>query len=130
MKRTSLSVGGVIYDVLNRDPDVKGRVTKVFPVVTDNAELPYVAYRRSSLEQNPVKAGFPGADIVRVEVNCYTADYASGVELAEAVRAALDHKAYMSEDGDVVMRSCNLAGAEEFYEGDAFVQGLTFDIRI
>lgn len=128
MARTSLSAGIIIRDILTKDTTVTELATKVFPVVTDTALTPYVAYRRSRLEHNPTKAGQPGADTVQVDVNCYAATYEESVDLAEAVRAALDY-AKGAKDG-LAMRSCTLADAEETYEDDAFVQRLTFRVQI
>ena len=94
----------------------------------DNAQLPYILYRRAALAHNPTKQGMPGADTVIMEVVCYTAKYAEGVELAEAVRQALDYAS--GEHDGVKMRSCTLADSEEGYEDDAFVQQLVYQVRI
>lgn len=127
-KRTSLSAGSVIRDMLLRDEEVKKRTNKVFPVATDTAVLPYILYRRAAFEQNPVRTGYPGADTVVIEVVCYTEKYAEGVELAEAVRAALDGQ--QGEKDGVVMRSCMLSDSEEDYENDAYAQQLIFRVKI
>ncbi len=126
--KTSLSAGSIIRDLLLKDPEVKKRTNKVFPVVTDTAVLPYILYRRAALEQNPTKAGYPGADTVVIEVACYTEKYAEGIELAEAVRAALDGK--QGEKDGVVMRSCTLSDSEEGYDSDAYAQQLVFRVKI
>ena len=110
------------------DADVSRIAKKVFPVVTDKAELPYVAYRRSRLEHNPTKTRMPGADTVQIDVNCYAATYQESIELAEAVRAALDYA--QGENDGLVMRSCTLADGEELYEDDAYIQCLTFRVQI
>ena len=128
MAKTSLSAGAIIRDILVHDADVMAIAKKVFPVVTDKAELPYVAYRRSRLEHNTTKAKNPGADTVQIDINCYAATYQESVELAEAVRAALDYS--QGEKDGLVMRSCTLADGEEIYENDAFVQCLTFRVQI
>ena len=127
-KKTSLSAGAIIRSLLLADDEVKRRANKVFPIVIDQAQLPYILYRRASLQHNPTKAGAPGADTVAMEVVCYTAKYAEGVELAEAVGAALDYAT--GELDGVAMRSCTLADSEEGYEDDAFVQHLVFQVRI
>ena len=127
-KKTSLSAGAVIRSILLSDEEVRERTNKVFPIVIDQAQLPYILYRRASLQHNPTKAGMPGADTVVMEVVCYTAQYAEGVELAEAVRAALDYS--QGESQGVTMRSCVLADSEEGYEDDAFVQQLVFQVKI
>lgn len=126
--KTSLSAGSIIRDMLLKDAEVKKRTNKVFPVATDTAILPYILYRRASLEQNPTKAGYPGADTVAIEVVCYTEKYADGVELAEAVRAALDGK--QGEKDGLAMRSCILTDSEEGYDSDAYAQQLVFNVKI
>lgn len=126
--KTSLSAGAVIREILLGDADVRRRTNKIFPVVTSKAELPYILYRRAALQHNPTKARQPGADIVTMEVFCYTANYADGVELAEAVRKALDY-AQGEKDG-LIMRSCTLVDSEEDFTDDAFVQCLSFNVKI
>lgn len=125
---TSLSAGLAVYALLTQDEVLSASVTKVFPVVTDRAELPYIAYRRVSLSQNPVKTGWPGADTVRMEVGVFTASYAEGVSIAEAVRRAMERKMYLPDGLEV--RSCLLADAAEEWQDDAYVQRLSFDMRI
>lgn len=126
--KTSLSAGEVIRAALLDDKDVMARVNKIFPVATESAQLPYISYRRAGFEQNPQKAGAPGADSIEFEVLCFTAHYTEGVELAEAVRAALDHATITQ--GDLRLRSCTLTDSEEAYQDDAFVQQLVFTVNI
>ena len=78
--KTSLSAGSIIRDMLLRDHEVAKHTKKVVAVATDTAVLPYILYRRASIEQNPTKAGYPGADTVTIEVICYTEKYGEGVE--------------------------------------------------
>ena len=125
--RTSLSAGVIIYDILSNDADIQAAVTKVFPVVADEARLPYIAYRRGKMEQNPTKAAC-GADTITVEVLCFGNTYTESIDVAELVRSALDHVQHTA--GGLTMRSCVLADAEELWQDDAFVQSLTFSIKI
>ena len=104
------------------------RTGKIYPVVTDEAELPYIVYRRAELAHKPTKAGYSGADTVKIEIMCCTAGYAEGVELAEAVRETLEYS--QGESDGLVMRSCVLESSEERWEDDAFVQQLDFIIKI
>lgn len=127
--KTSLSAGAIIRAVLLEDPDVASRTNKIFPVATDCAELPYIVYRRASLQPTPQKSGSPGADEIHMELTCYTERYSDGVELAEAVRAALDQVETAEHDG-MVMRSCYLADSAEDYQDDAFIQQLVFSARM
>ena len=59
-KKTSLSAGSIIRDILLSNEEVKRRTNKVFPIVIDNAQLPYILYRRAALAHNPTKQGMPG----------------------------------------------------------------------
>ena len=126
--KTSLSAGAIIRAILQEDAEVTARTNKIFPVATDSAELPYILYRRASLSSNPQKSGLPGADEILMEVICFTGRYGEGVELAEAVRAALDH--ISAEHDGMGMRLCYLAESEEAYQDDAYVQQLVFNVRI
>lgn len=126
--KTSLSAGAIIRAVLLEDAEVAARTNKVFPVATDCAELPYILYRRTSLSPNPQKSGQPGADGIQIEIICFTERYGEGVELAEAVRAALDQ--VNAEHDGMRLRSCYLLDSEETYQDDAFVQQLVFSAKI
>lgn len=125
--KTSLSAGEIIRAVLLESTEVTARVNKIFPVVEDNAELPYIVYRRTQMEQANIKT-LVRADTIAVEVLCYTKDYTSGVELAEAVRGALD--GIQATNDGLTMRSCVLSDSEEAWQNDAFVQQLVFTIKL
>lgn len=127
VSKSSLSAGEIIRAVLTSDPEVTARAKKVYPVVEDTAELPYVVYRRTQLEQGQVK-GRRGNDNVTIEVLCYTKGYTEGVELAEAVRDALDNKT--AESDGLVMRSCYLTDSEEAWQDDAYLQILVFNVKM
>ena len=127
VSKSSLSAGEIIRAVLTSDPEVTARAKKVYPVVEDTAELPYVVYRRTQLEQGQVK-GRRGNDNVTIEVLCYTKGYTEGVELAEAVRDALDNKT--AESDGLVMRSCYLTDSEEAWQDDAYLQVSVFNVKM
>ncbi|MBQ7762560.1 MAG: DUF3168 domain-containing protein [Alistipes sp.] len=127
VSKSSLSAGEIIRAMLIEDSEVMARANKVFPVVEDSAELPYIVYRRTQLEQDTTK-GRRGADTVGIEILCYTKGYTEGVELAEAVRGALDGA--QGESDGLVMRSCYLADSEEAWQDDAYVQQLVFNVKI
>lgn len=127
MKRTSLSAGLAIAQALREDAEVRGIATKVFPVVADKALLPYVAYRRASMAAVQTK-GQGAADTALVEVLCYAKTYEQSVELAEAVRFALDGAS--GEAAGLAVRSIKLSDAEDYWEAGAFIQRLTFTVRV
>ena len=131
VNKTSLSAGVLIRELLLDSAEVTARTNRVYPVATDKAELPYILYRRASMEQNPQKTGNPGADTVQMEVICFAADYDDCLELAEAVRGALDNKRDMQTDDETLtMRSCLLVDSEEAWQDDAYVQQLIFNVKV
>lgn len=130
MGASSLSAGSIVYDLLVSSEAVRAITTTIFPVAKEEAQLPYISYARKALRHEAVKGSSAccGADTIEIDVNCYASDYATSVELAEAVRSALDYQSY--EGDEVSMRSCTLSNASEYWECDAFVQSLTFVLNI
>ena len=127
LPKTCLSAGEIIHYILTHDDEVMRRTRKVFPVAAFDAVLPYIVYSRTQLEQTP-HTGTRPADMAAIEVLCFTEQYTDGVELAEAVRAALD--GVQAEVDGARMRSCYLADSEEAWADDAFVQRLIFNVKI
>jgi hypothetical protein len=125
-KRSSLSAGLIVRHLLTNDEDVQVITRHIFPVIVDEATLPYVVYRRADLEAAPNSNG--AADVLTFEIACYAASYAESVELAEAVRHALDGTQIVA--GDLTLRACRIASAEELYDGDAYAQLLTYTARV
>lgn len=121
---TSLSAGSIIRKILLSNQRVTEQTSKIYPIATDSAALPYILYRRSSLQHDPIKGNMKGADTVQIDVLCYTKGYEEGLSLAEAVRYALE---YAQTDE---MRSCTLVDAEEGWEDDAYFQQLVFNVKI
>ena len=131
MEKTSLSAGEAVFELLTTNEEVMKRVTKVLPVMSTEAALPYIAYRRAGLSQTPTKAKPQGADTVKLELNCYAVTYAESVELAEAVRGALEGWQWKADDGSgLTVRSITLTDASEVWEDDAFVQMMVFEMSI
>lgn len=125
--KTSISVGYAIHGLLTASEEVTSRVTKVFPVAVDEARLPYVVYRPVGMEQTLTKIGDLN-DTCTVEVACCAATYPDAVELAEAVRSALDDQE--GESSGLCMRDCHLSDMEHDWRDDAYVVILTFTIKI
>lgn len=139
MEKTSISAGEIIFDILSNDAKVMGKVTKIFPIVTDKANLPYIAYRCEDGSGQPQKSGM-GADTLVMSIACFSEKYLEGLSIAEAVRSALDGRqhsiAYTDEDTgesrQLTMRSCYYTGRREQWieEANAFVQELLFNVKI
>lgn len=125
LMKTVLSAGTAVYEVLSER--LANKVTKVFPVVTDEAVLPYVCYHREALETAVAKHA-QSADTATIVVDCYAATYNGSVALAEAVREALDNVSITTSAG-LTVRSSYLVDAAESWTDDAYVQSLTFKLR-
>lgn len=126
-KVSSISVGSIIRDVLVNSEDVTAITENIFPVATDTAELPYIFYRVGNVTHDPSK-DMAGADTVQVEVTCCADSYAGCVDLAEAVRCALDY--CQAEDDNLVMRSCIMAGYSQAWSDDAHIGSMTFNVKV
>ena len=125
MSKTAISLGAVIRQILLDNERVKDNVTKIYPIVADNAKRPYAVYRRVSI--NPEWTKWEKAEDRAVfQILIATEDYESGIELAENVRECFDGKnltAYGVED-------CKLTNAQETWMDDAYVQDLYFTIKM
>lgn len=117
----------MIYKLLSEDEEVMGKVTKIYPVIADVAELPYIYYRRFDGEYTPVKTGV-GADTSIVEINCCAEDYESAVDLAELVRKVLDGRS--ASDQEMTMRVCRYVRSEDVYQDDAHKVVMEFKVSI
>lgn len=125
--KTILSSSIAIGHALASSVEVMSRANKIFPVVASiQAELPYVCFRREETAHQPLKGSM--ADTAQVAVLCFTSEYGDGVELAEAVRSALDGASFSVEG--LTLRSCHLSKASEAWADDAFIQELLFTVKI
>jgi hypothetical protein len=119
----------LIRELLLERKEVSDITTRIFPVASEEGDLPCVVYRRAALNRSPVKRpGEPGAESVEIEVVCYAATYGESVTLAEEVRAALDGK--QKSAYGLNLRSCTLTDSSEGWADDAYAQQLTFNIKI
>lgn len=124
--KTSISAGMLLRDVLLRNSAISKITKNIFPVVTDNAKLPYILYRHAGLETMPARG--INSDKIDIEMLVCTATYSQGIELAELVRSALESQ--QTTSGNLTMRDATLVGFESSWEADAHVQTMTFAIKI
>lgn len=126
---TSLSVGLVLYDLLNSSAELTAKVNKIYPVVSpDEANLPYVVYRVVSSDCRPNKT-LVSSDDVNVEVTVWASSYTESVEIAEIVRKELDYK--HGESSGLHVRSMYFIGqGAEDYQDDAYYKILNFNVKL
>ena len=131
---TSISAGLWVYKALSASKELMRVCGKVFPVVSEaGAQLPYVCYRKGSNTSLPVKQG-RSSDAVSIEVTCYARTYAESVNMAEIVRGVLEGgetEDYVDATGRRLAVACaQMIDCEEAWADDAYVQNMTFEIRI
>jgi hypothetical protein len=85
-------VGKAIYYLLTNATGVTDIVsTRVYPeVAQQDAALPYIVYNVTNNEPTDTKPEPSKLDTAQVEVNIYSDSYTEAIDLAVAVRAALD----------------------------------------
>ena len=85
-------VGKAIYYLLTNATDVTDIVsTRVYPeIAQQDADLPYIVYAIANNEPTDTKPEPSKLDTAQVEVNIYSDSYTQAIDLAVAVRAALD----------------------------------------
>lgn len=126
-KISSISVGSIVRDMLLSSEDVTEITENIFPVATDTAELPYIFYRVGNIAHDPTK-DMAGADTVSIDITCCADSYAGCVDLAEAVRSALDYR--QGADDNFIMRSCIMTGYSQSWADDAHIGSMSFSIKI
>ena len=114
--------------MLKGSQQVADMVTNIYSVVAEErATLPYIVYRRVSIDERAVKSPMY-CDTATIEVLCYAASYPQSVELAELARLALDGQRWTGEG--LTVRSCRLADSDEGWADDAYYQRLLFNIKL
>jgi len=85
-------VGKAIYYLLTNATDVTDVVsTRIYPeIAQQDADLPYIVYAIANNEPTDTKPEPSKLDTAQVEVNIYSDSYTQAIDLAVAVRAALD----------------------------------------
>ena len=131
---TSISAGLWVYKALSSSEELMRLCGKVFPVVSEaGAQLPYVCYRKAANAALPVKQG-RSSDAVSIEVTCYARTYAESVCMAEIVRGVLEGgeaEDYVDASGRRLAVACaQMIDCEEAWADDAYMQNMTFEIRI
>lgn len=125
---TSLQIGKAINALLSDDNAVAAAVgSKIFPIVSkEGTQYPFIVYQRFGVTPDYCKDGLTG-ETSNVSVIVAAASYSQSVEIADAVRSALEGKT-ISFAGGLTVQRIDLAGADEEFIDDAYVQQLTFNI--
>jgi hypothetical protein len=126
MARTSISSGITIYKALAADEAVKALCSRVYPVYSlDEETLPYIVYERTSAQGDYNKSG--QRDLFSFDIAVYAKTYGEAVDIAEAVRAALEDNIF--EGDGMVTKYITFRGATETWQDDAYIVNLSFEAK-
>lgn len=129
---TSLSIGLLICELLEKDSGVAALVKRVYPVSSlQDEKLPYIVYTRTTSTNDSTKNDM--RDSVSFFVDCYSDTYAGAVNIAETARGVLEgrskvHKGISGEElhADYI----KLIDASETYANDAYIERLQFAAKV
>ena len=123
----SLEIGKVIYAVLSTDSRLTTLVgNKIFRLIVDNGTTYLlIVYRRNNITANYTK-DFHLSDEVLIDINCVSQSYEEGLKIAGIVRDILEDKRFT----DKGIQSIILESADEDWIDDAYIQTLSFTIKI
>lgn len=125
-RTTALSAGLIMAKLLEVIDDVP--VWPVYCELPDKTpDGPAIAYVRRAVRTDYSKPSCPQRKAV-VEVVCYHPDYGASVALAERVVEAVEGRT--GHLGDLLLSSATLDDAAEDFNGDKFIQTLTFTLTI
>lgn len=115
-------IGGLINELLDG-------ILAVYPIVAEKgAPTPFAVYRRTATLGRNTKDRYDYEETVQYEINVVTQGYPQGIELAKAVKKALEGK--RGKWGNLRVTAIRMTGADERWSADTFVQTLFFSITI
>lgn len=134
----SLLISQYFQSILEENQEVRDIIGndehKIFPLLQPaNLSFPFIVHARTGITVNytkDIEYGHCGwYNIVNYTVSCVSDDYAQCVELANAVRHALE--TYRWKDEDIYIHPIQLLTVSEYTtDNDAFVQELQFQCMV
>lgn len=134
----SLKISRYFQSILEENQEVKDIIGndehKIFPLLQPaNLSFPFIVHARTGITVNytkDIEYGHCGwYNIVNYTVSCVSDDYVQCVELANAVRHALE--TYRWKDEDIYIHPIQLLTVSEYTtDNDAFVQELQFQCMV
>jgi len=125
----SLKINQAIYSILSSSTGVTSLVNSnnMFPIAADDdVKNPFIVYERKSINTVYTKDGVSYDDVL-LEVTCVSDDYNESLNIAQAVRNALELKS--GTYGAVEIYQCRFKNAPENYGVDNYIQILHFEIK-
>lgn len=108
-----------IFAILNGAPALSALVAdRIYPLrAPQNAEAPFITYRRISGPRLRSIGGASGQANPRFQIDVFAASYASSKDAGTEVRLALDN--FRGTAAGVVIRSCSLDSDRDLIDPDA-----------
>lgn len=121
-----IQIGKAIYNILSSDSNITGYTTSIYPlVIPKEIALPVIVYERRT-DPETTKDNNTLYNTI-VDVTVLDDDYGNGLDIATAVQSALEH--YSGTNSGVIIRDIDLAGVDEQYAEDAYIQKITFNVK-
>lgn len=117
----SINIGKVVFERL------KTLTNSVYPLIAENGtNYPFIIYQRDSITPSFCKDG-QYEDDVMITVKVVASTYYGSLDLAQDVRTKLTFNDLAFDNMQITSK---LYTATEGYEQDAYVQTLTFELKI
>lgn len=134
----SLLISKYIQAILEESDEVKAIVGndehKIFPLLQpDNLSFPFIVHSRTGLTvqyTKDIEIGHVGwCNTINYTITCVSNDYIQCIELANAVRHAVE--TYRWKNQDIYIHPIQLLTATEYtLDNDAFVEELQFQMTV
>lgn len=138
MADNSLLISKYIQQILEESDEVKAIVGndehKIFPLLQpDNLNFPFIVHARTGLSvqyTKDIEIGHVGwCNTINYTITCVSNDYIQCIELANAVRHAVE--TYRWRTNDIYIHPIQLLTATEYtLDNDAFVEELQFQMTV
>lgn len=127
--QTKFSVCTLIRERLLADEKIKELVgTQVFPIIApENTQGNYIVYVRDEYSIDRIKTGIAFHNCI-VFISCVSSSYDESQEIADAVFQCLDGK-YRINTEQHNINAIELVDSTEDYDGDVYIQTLSFSIK-
>ena len=138
MADNSLLISKYIQQILEESDEIKAIVGndehKIFPLLQpDNLNFPFIVHARTGLSvqyTKDIEIGHVGwCNTINYTITCVSNDYIQCIELANAVRHAVE--TYRWKNKDIYIHPIQLLTATEYtLDNDAFVEELQFQMTV
>lgn len=125
----SLKLVKYILEILKLDENLSKHISidKIFPIDARlSTSFPFAVIQRTSLIPSSSKDGIY-EDTVNFTIAIADDNYIGSVNIAQAIRNALDIRSYKTDE--VCIRQLRLTGASETLYNDTFIQELNFTVQ-